>query len=307
MEKKRKISNKFFFGGFILIALVLLLSFCLATPCTGTMPTHASFAAGTSVFAVQKNPRVIAYGDAEKKDLFEINYNDLTKGEYRDLNLQLTDMNLNVGDTITYLILGPTEKKYRTMFETINVTSSVVTNSGYMPIMEATKFFNRLGEYSIMAVISHGDDYVIASPLNVLIVIPEESKYELKISYSIMDTDDNELTKYMFSAMIYLEGEPISNIDNFVISWYLNGSKEPFRRMNSSFQWQPEEAGIYTIQAKIDGFSELYGEATSEPKTVTVAYNNQTMILLVIGGIALFGLLSVLAVGAIKMHRERVW
>ena len=202
------------------------------------------------------------------------------------------------------MVKKPNSVKYQALF----VGSNAPTISGYSSgLVELNPYeqLRNIGEYYIIAQIVSGSEAILVNGISINIVPSVEEQYQLEIRADEIKGEQNELSTYYLSAKILLNGEQV-NPDNLLISWYYEGATEPFRRMNSDFYWTPEEPGIYTIFARIEGIENVIIQSKT-PITIAVAYNNTNAVLIGIAVAVAVAFLGVVLVTVVKVKREKVW
>lgn len=238
-----------------------------------------------------------------------LSYED-AKNENYYINLKILNFDFQIGDKVVYMVIAPNTQKYYPLFQgtdnaVIDITSNNIGLKAEVRIKPLNYFVN-VGTYTVLATIIHNGEQFSTNYIDIEIDLPAESNYQLQISYQEIKGNQNELSTYYLSAKIFLNSEQI-NADNMLISWYLQNNNEPFRRMNSDFEWKPEEPGIYTISAKIEGLASGLTIESKNPIVITAVYNNSSTIFMWIGiivGVAVLGLVVVII---IKVKSEKVW
>ena len=245
----------------------------------------------------------------EHKKMEWLSYED-AKNENYYINLKILNFDFQIGDKVVYMVIAPNTQKYYPLFQgtdnaVIDITSNNIGLKAEVRIKPLNYFVN-VGTYTVLATIIHNGEQFSTNYIDIEIDLPAESNYQLQISYQEIKGNQNELSTYYLSAKIFLNSEQI-NADNMLISWYLQNNNEPFRRMNSDFEWKPEEPGIYTISAKIEGLASGLTIESKNPIVITAVYNNSSTIFMWIGiivGVAVLGLVVVII---IKVKSEKVW
>lgn len=236
------------------------------------------------------------------------NYSDYAD-DPENFSVTLTiDYAFEIGDTIIYYYLKTSSISVK--YQTIKVGEEaikIITSSNFFTAGDITfkpYTLGGMGTYNIFAIIqdvSEGTE-VRADSINIILSKPIENNLKLRLTYTEIKGNANELQSYFLSAEITLNGNPV-NSENYLIFWYFNNQRNfPFSN-RAAFEWKPTEMGNYTIFAEISGT-----DVVSEyPLAIVVDYNRTEIVLLGIAGAVVVMTLFVIITTYLKVKGERVW